>query len=288
MNSKTISTILLVLVLVVAGYFLFFAGFGAGVQEAEEGEGRLFISFTDAAADMEAVSEVHARIDEVQVHSEAQGWVRVSSDDTEYELLALRDSATAEFYGQVVIPEGEYNKVRVVFDDVTVEKTDGSEHKAVLVTSTVDVDATTRIESQKDSHVTVDILADKSLHTAVDGSYVFAPALTVETRSNTEVAVDSETNVVTLTGGTVDALVTIGTDVDGSVKANFEIPDSVQLDVSLLGGVSGSVNGNASSSDSGTNAGVNSQTSGSGSVNTGSGGVDVGAGVETNTDINIR
>ena len=48
------------------------------------------------------------------------------------------------------------------------------------------------VNSNTASSVKLDFWADKSLHTATSGEYVFAPVVEIEARKNTTVKIDSQ------------------------------------------------------------------------------------------------
>lgn len=252
-----------------------FIAFGMNGGEPKEGEGKVYFSITDAAADMEAVSEVTIEVDSIEVYSETNGWTNVSTNGDSFALLSLRDTNELQLAGEGNVAADTYTKVRVKFDDAKVEETSGETKSAAMTSGSFEFDTSLVVEEKANSHVTLDVLADKSLHTSTDGSYVFAPVVMVEARSNTEVSVGSNERV-TLSGGSVTAQGTFGTDLDGSVKVNFELPADAQIDVGLFGGVSSSGNeeGNANASvETNTNASVNGgntniDTNVTGNVNT--------------------
>lgn len=273
-----ISVAALVLI-VIAGFMLF--GNTTNDGEPAQGEGRVYFSITDAAANMEAVSEVRLEIDSIELYSEVKGWTRASVQNDNFALLELRDSGTLKLAGQVNAAADTYNQVRLKLDSVTVEETSGEAKQATLTSNQLTFDVNVDVREQEDSHVTIDVLADKSLHTSEEGEYVFAPTVLIESRAGATVSVDSSQNV-SVSGGSVTANTTFGSDLNGEVKANFELPADTQINLDIFGGVEGSASSDDSSS---SNAGASG--SASGSVNTGNGSADVDASLEGNVETNL-
>jgi hypothetical protein len=60
--------------------------------------------------------------------------------------------------------------------------------------------------------------------------YIFSPVVKTETKSSANVSVNSS-NVVSVSGGNLDYENTIGMDIDGSVKANFQLKSNAKLNI---------------------------------------------------------
>jgi hypothetical protein len=73
-------------------------------------------------------------------------------------------------------------------------------------------------------------LADKSLHTTGKGEYIFAPVVKTESKSSAEVSVDTSGTVIII-GGHTDGVNTLGMDLDGSMKLNFQLSANQKLSI---------------------------------------------------------
>src|SRR3989338_8533426 len=75
-------------------------------QAQQSTSGRAVFTMTDAAANMGAVTSV-------KVHSEAEGWVTVSSAQKTYDLLQLKAQDKQELLADIQLKEGTYNQLRL-------------------------------------------------------------------------------------------------------------------------------------------------------------------------------
>ena len=117
---------------------------------------------------------------------------------------------------------------------VEIEKTDGAKVEAKLPSNELKLVGKVIVEEDETSTVTVDFVADKSIHTASDGKYVFAPVILLETRSDANAEI-SEGNIVTIIGGNVISSVNAGMDVDGEIKINFKLNPASKIQIDSAG-----------------------------------------------------
>lgn len=211
---------------------------GSENQEVFSGRGEVTFSFTDETAEISNVSEVHMKVDKIEMQSTTGAWVTVDSKDVEYRLMDLKARGESEIYATAKVAANNYNKVRVKVKEVIVEEKNGAKEKAVMPSTTMSIDVMVKVRDESSASVNLDVLADQSLHVTTEGEYVFAPVVKVESRSNAVVETSS-TGVVTISGGSVETSATVGMDIDGSVKSGFKLDSSVQLD--LKGGIVGIV-----------------------------------------------
>ena len=198
------------------------------------GTGKVIVEITDKAADMAGVSDVQMTLSKVEVHSQAKGWVTVMKDASMYKLLSLKASGHLQFAGSASISADTLDQVKLTISKVIVVAKDGKQKTAILPGKEFAVMTSIMVNGKQTSSIKIDVLADKSLHTTATGEYVFAPTAEVESRSNTTATVDSR-DVVILTGGTVSSNTKAGMDLDGTVKADFQLDANAVIN--LQGGV---------------------------------------------------
>lgn len=227
-------------------------------------QGAIVIGITDATGAIQNVSEVSMGISKVEIYSATQGWIALPANANSYDLLALKAKKETRVFAAAPVTPDTYTKARVTLGDIAVSTKAGAKKKAAAITSTIDLDAAVKVNANEVTAVTLDFLADKSLHVTAKGDYVFAPVLHVTATSNAIGGVDAQ-GLVTVTGGNKDFDATMGSDIDGSVKANFELDQSAKLDVdatgavSIIGGIKptgGLKPANATTTGSGTVGGV--------------------------------
>lgn len=295
---------ILVVILIIIG----FASLqGNDNNDLADGEGRVYFGITDDTADIQSVNEIEMEVRKVEVYSQAKGWTTVSSDSKSYALLKLKADGKVELYDSAKLKAGNYDQVRVTLGDVTIDSDSKARAKAVLPSEQITFNANVVVEDGQDSHVTLDFIADQSLHVSTNGEYVFAPVVEVETRSKTKVEVKDDKSVI-VTGGTVDSKTSVGVDLDGTAKTGFKLNSSEGLEVNsstsgdttfklggttyIKGNLSGSV-GTGSDTDSDSDdtdneddTSVEGSSNTEGSVRTGGNGASVD--VETNTGIDAN
>ncbi len=193
-------------------------------------EGRVIFSVTDAAVNMSTISEINMRVEGVYAHSNTGGWVTVSSTSRTYNLLLLNSLNKSELLADINIKAGTYDQVRLMVDSVSVKTKAGVTKEAKLPSSELKINTMLVVNENSTASVNFDFLADKSLHVTGNGSYIFAPVVKTETRSNATVNIDAE-STVNISGGRVDNANTVGMDIDGSVKLNFQIKSNAKINL---------------------------------------------------------
>ena len=92
MTSKIIGIIVAVLVIVAlgAGAVYLFNWQMPSQSYNPETQGKVVFGVTDVAEDMSGVSSVFVTVNKVEIHSAAKGWVTVSNETKQYDLLVLK------------------------------------------------------------------------------------------------------------------------------------------------------------------------------------------------------
>ncbi|MES3031733.1 MAG: DUF4382 domain-containing protein [Patescibacteria group bacterium] len=250
--NKTLGIIILILVVLGGVYLLTSNPSSAPVTSDNTNQntgarGRVVFSVTDAAANMSAISEINMKVSSVAVHSATSGWMTVSTTPKTYSLLELNAESKSELLADADIKAGTYDQVRLMVDSVTIKTTAGATKTAKLPSGELKINTNLVVNADETASLNFDFLADKSLHITGNGSYIFAPVVKTETKSDANVSVDAN-SVVTVTGGRLDDTKTIGMDIDGSVKLNFQIDAKKKLNldsngvIKIEGTVSGLLN----------------------------------------------
>src|SRR5665213_1976884 len=197
-----------------------------------QGSGKVIYSITDAATNMGAVTEVDMTASQIDMHSAANGWITVSTTPQTFNLLELNAKNQTSLLAGVNIPVGTYDQVRLTIDKIVVKTNDGATNTAKLPSGMLTVNANVVVKDGATTSVHFDFLASKSLHLTSDGKYIFAPVMHVQTKSDADVTVDAN-KVVTISNskGKIDSDENVGMDINGSVKANFELDAKTQFDV---------------------------------------------------------
>ena len=266
-------------------------------QSSEDNNsGEVFVTVTDAAADMGAISEIELTVDKVEFRNEQNVWVDVDAEPQTYALIELKEQGAQELFAQAELAAGTYDRMRVTASQAVIIDNEGR-HEAAMPTNTFEFDGNLQVNSNAQSTATFDFIADESTHVTQEGDYVFAAVVEVTTRSNAQASVASN-NRVTISGGNTDDNFRVGTDINGNVGVGLSIPaDAVLslegslggvLDGALGGSLSivGSAQGSAESEGSASGSG-SAQGSASGSAQ-GSIGDNVDVSGEGSADIDLN
>lgn len=188
-------------------------------KQAEEG--RAVFSIADAAADMGSVTAIKMTVDEVSVHSAAEGWTTVSSAQKTYDLLKLKAEGSQELLADISLKPGTYQQLRLHISKVVVADASG-EHEATLPSGDLKIAGNLVIDAGSTSTATFDFMADESLHITGDGKYILAPVVELETKEQADVEVKSDNKVEIKAGKTIEKT-KVGMDIAGNVGVGLKI-----------------------------------------------------------------
>lgn len=202
-----------------------------GQQNTDGGQttGNVTLTITDAAANMGTITKVDMSVDRVYLHSASQGWVLVSQKAQTFSLLDLKAKSQLALLAQTDVAADTYDQVWLHITDVKVTQS-GTVKTATLPSNDFKMSGVIKVNANAIATVVLDVLADQSLYITDAKAVIFAPVVKLESRSNAQASVDSD-SMVTISGGTVDTSTTAGMDVNGEVKTNFTIDAEAVLQV---------------------------------------------------------
>lgn len=192
-------------------------------------KGQVVVSITDAAAAMDGVTAVNLTVNKIEMHSALQGWVTVSNDVKQYDLLALKAKGALSVAAQASIPVGTYDQIRLSVQTVQVIKA-GVAAEAKLPSNKLEIFGTFNVAADATTSLKLDFLASESLHLTGSGKFIFAPVIQTESRTNADVSV-KEDGTVELGGGKVENDAKSGMDLQGSMRDNFKFEASDTLEI---------------------------------------------------------
>ena len=230
--NKKILVALVILVIIVAGALIWYFASSPVVAPtktttgttktdtaktpATTGKGTLYITVTDAAADMGNVSAVNVTIDKVDAFSAKQGWVNISSSAKTFSLLELKAKSQAMLFAKTSVAADTYTQFKLHIAKVTVTEA-GKVKDATLPSANFQMAANVLVNGNTSSVVRFDIMADKSISKSAAGVFTFAPAIKLDSSSNATVQVASD-NSVTVFGGLINPSLNATMDLKGVVK----------------------------------------------------------------------
>lgn len=229
--NKVVTVVAVLAIIFLAGILIF----GSGDQEENESAvGTVYIGVTDEAVDMESVSEVRMTAVSVEFFNQSNGWIEVTSNQDQFDLLTLNENNQTKLWAEVEVPEGIYNQVRMSISEIEVEDTEGTSSQALLPSKSVTLSGDVIVSRDSASSVVLDVQADQSLHTAENGTYVFAPVIVMESRTEVEANVDTE-GILTINQGAVHSAVTTGVDLNGESRSDFSVNPNTIIETGTEG-----------------------------------------------------
>jgi hypothetical protein len=198
------------------------------LENQADAQGRVVMTITDAAADMGAVTAIEVTVDSVWVHSEARGWIEVASPRETYDLLELEANNEHALLAETELDVDQYDQMRLEISRVTVTD-DTGEHDARQPSGMLRVNGDLLVTADSTATASFDIIADESLHTTGNGTYIFAPIIQLETRADAT-AVVAASGRVDLSGGAVRTSQRVGMDTDGNLVVGGRLPPFLSID----------------------------------------------------------
>ncbi len=196
------------------------------------GKGRAVFGVTDAASNMGNVTGLKVTIGKVMIHSNAKGWIDVSTKSKTVDLLDLKAKSAVEFLGSIDLDPDAYDQIRLDVSNVVVTDSSG-DHEAKLPSGEIKIIGLFTIRANSTTAETFDFAADQSLHVTGNGEYIMAPVINLQTRENANVELKSG-NKAEIKGGILKSELKVGMDANGNVGIGNKIPSDA--DVSIEGG----------------------------------------------------
>ena len=204
-----IMLVFLVVIIGAAGYYYYFLNNGNN-PFGSQNNGRVVFAITDAATNMQSVSQVLVTVESIQTHSTIDGWVNVSSSAKTFDLLVLKSQNKLELIADSNVKPGNYDQVRMQISKVIVVDSSG-EHEAKLPSNRLKINTELEIKEDATATAVFDFIADESLHVTGKGEYIMAPVVKFETRGDAEVETKGGLKLETKSG-TIYTTLKIGLD----------------------------------------------------------------------------
>ncbi len=218
-------------------------------------KGKVVFLVSDSAADVSTFSKINMTVSNLQVHSQTQGWLTMSTSDHTYDLLDLRAKNTNKVLFATDLNAGAYDKVRLTTNKVVVVDNRGTQ-QASMPNNTVEMQSAFNIKSSTTATVLFDFIADQSIHATTDARYVFAPVIKIETRNDAEVQMKGN-NEARVSGGQILTNTQVGMDINGNVGVGLRITPDAILSISASGITTGGTQSSGTVAIQGTLQSVN-------------------------------
>lgn len=191
--------------------------------------GTVIIGLTDAAMSLENVTEVMAIVGEVRIHSAAKGWITLSEEKKQLDLLKLKANGIVTLLAEANVEPGTYDQIRLTIEGVRVTH-NGKTAAAKLPSGDLKIMAAMTVRADETSAAVVDILADQSLHVTGSGKIIFAPVIKVQSHSNADVKIGTDQSIE-VRGGYKETDEEVGMDENGALRANFRFDGKAKLEI---------------------------------------------------------
>ncbi|MBI3632923.1 MAG: DUF4382 domain-containing protein [Candidatus Vogelbacteria bacterium] len=198
-------------------------------------KGELVFAITDKSADIGSINSILLTIGSVKVHSPKNGWISITETPQEFDLLKLKATGHDELLADINLAPDTFDQIRLTIGKIYATGKDGSTLEVKLPSNEIKIDGVLLSEKAKTSTILLDFLSDRSLHTTGSGKLIFAPVITVETRSEAIAQIlpvtGSNHKKVDIIGGDTKFNGTLGMDENGTVKINNFIDPSSTLEI---------------------------------------------------------
>ncbi|TSC72542.1 MAG: hypothetical protein G01um101470_307 [Parcubacteria group bacterium Gr01-1014_70] len=186
---------------------------------------RLVVAIKDDTVPLKDVSSILLSVTGISIHEPKKGWVVVSNELRTYDLLRLKQESRLELMFDINTQEGAYNQLRLTVGSVIVMK-GGVAYTAKLPSGIIHIPFSLPVKNKQTSAITLDFIADKSLHTTGANEFIFAPVLTVNTFSEIDTVQQMGTKIE-IFGGYPRFAGSFGMDENGDIKSNSNGIDSL-------------------------------------------------------------
>lgn len=193
-------------------------------------QGRIVLALTDEMMALDTLKSLVITIQSIEIQSPAQGWIIIFNSVKAFDLLRLFMSSEKALLADMVLDAGTYTQLRIRVNSIFVSTKNGTTADAKLPSKELKIPLKLIVEKGGKSGITIDILGDKSLHSAGSGKFVFAPVLRIETQSNIG-TIEILGERVDFIGGKSDSDLTFGMNENGEIRVGFTFDPRVSFEV---------------------------------------------------------
>jgi len=180
---------------------------------------------------MGSVTSIGVIVSSVSVHSAGSGWITVSSVPQAFDLMQLRSSGAQSLLADANLTSGKYDQIRLEISSVTVTDSSGS-HTAKLPSGDLTIKGEFNVAANSTTSLSLDFLADKSLHVTGNGMYILAPVVHLQGKEGSDIQIDaSAKDNVKVRGGSARIDIQVGMDEKGEVGENLSIPADANITI---------------------------------------------------------
>lgn len=199
------------------------------VSKQSGATGRLVFAIHSTGNPASEIEALLVPLRSVSIRNIETGWITLLKNPKTYDLLFLNKDRKPELVLDLNVGEGEYDQLRILLGTAIVLKGNiANQVKSLSDELTVPFNLV--LEKGKNSAFTLDFIVDKSLHTLIDGTYIFTPVFSVNSQSGIS-TIQKSGNKVEFFDGTPQFNAVFGVDANGNTKINSSIDTSAVLDL---------------------------------------------------------
>lgn len=199
-------------------------------KTSEANKGQLVIAVTDAAVNLDDIQSLNLTVLQVKLHSPTLGWVSVSGVAKKFDLLKLNRLGQYGLLAEPLIPEGDYDQVSITVGDVGLTKFDTTSHAVKVPFTGISFGLPIKIKKESVSSLIIDFAADKSLHSAVSGNYVFFPTVKLSTEIGI-ITSNKPDGTVLMSSGSNYTFREFGLNKNGDAIENYFLKPNDQIEI---------------------------------------------------------
>ena len=141
--------------------------------------GKIFFTITDDSVPLDAISSLSIAITNISARKSNSQWVAISNARHVYDLLQLKRDGKLELVRELLIPADTYDLLSLTIESVVLTK-NGIAQIAKLPSKIVYLPFSLPLRPGQTAAISLDVLADKSLHVSTAGEHIFAPVIRVD------------------------------------------------------------------------------------------------------------
>lgn len=239
MNTTTIiGAIVVIIILLAGGAYLYTSAHAKGTTSiAQSGPSNSRVAYTISDAAASSVSSVNLQVQSVQMQSAATGqwYTATMAGSGSYK---LQGQASYTLMANATVPAGTYDAVQMNISSATATYANGTTEAMAMVNSTVRAKGNFVVQSTANTTstnwVNFDVKANQSTHTTASGRAVLLPVVDVVAWTGAQLTTGAGGAITVQNAGSATVSVSEGMDLNGTMMANFVLPQTANL--SVIGG----------------------------------------------------
>lgn len=155
----------------------------ASSQESQE---MVYFAITDRLENLGSIGSLHASITQLSVEKQGQ-LIDIPVSQEAIDIIDLKKRGARLLVAQKLLPEGTYDRIRLKLANITINKIE----PAVMPSSELVFEKQFEAKKNLLQIFLFDFQLEESIHATVDGKYIFAPVIELQTITGKDIAVST-------------------------------------------------------------------------------------------------